>query len=63
MTLFSNYNKEEPLPARNNDHALTGNWKEYRECHITPDLLLIYRIEKSLELLFLTRVGSHSALF
>ena len=55
--------KEEPLPAKNNDHLLAGNWKGYRECHVTPDLLLIYRVEDTLELLHLARVGSHSELF
>ncbi len=36
----------EQLPPGNRDHALTGNLEEYRECHIEPDCLLIYRIEK-----------------
>src|SRR3546814_17005948 len=33
-----------PLEARHRDHALTGNWKDYRDCHVTPDLVLIYRL-------------------
>lgn len=33
-----------PLPEKYRDHALTGNWKGYRDCHIKPDLVLIYRI-------------------
>ena len=55
--------KGEPLPEKNRDHALSGNWAGYRECHITPDWLLIYRIEKDLLILGLTRTGTHSDLF
>lgn len=43
------------------DHELSGNWTNYRECHIKPDLLLIYQIEHST--LKLARLGSHSELF
>lgn len=53
--------KKEKLEARYSDHALTGNWKGYRECHIAPDWLLIYMITDN-ELL-LARTGSHSELF
>lgn len=55
----------ETLPEKNRDHALVGNYKGYRECHIMPDWLLIYRITNngSIELLELTRTGSHSELF
>ncbi len=35
----------EPLPEKNKDHALSGNWVGHRECHILPDWLLVYRIE------------------
>ena len=53
---------DHPLPPANRDHALTGGWISYRECHVKPDLLLIYR--KSDEAtLRLARVGSHSELF
>lgn len=51
------------LPERYQDHALTGNWTNYRECHITPDWLLIYKIDKDILILTLTRTGSHSDLF
>lgn len=56
---------KEPLPQKNCDHPLAGDYKGYRECHITPDWLLIYRIKSnnSIELLELTRTGSHSELF
>lgn len=50
----------EPLPEKNKDHALTGNWKEHRECHIQPDWLLIYRIVEDKLILSLVRTGSHS---
>lgn len=52
-----------PLPEKNKDHALTGNWVNYRECHITPDWLLIYKVEDDVLVLTLTRTGTHSDLF
>jgi mRNA interferase YafQ len=57
--------RQEPLPQKYRDHFLIGDYKGYRECHITPDWLLIYRItdNNSVELLELTRTGSHSELF
>jgi len=51
-----------PLPSRNRDHTLSGNWQGYRECHIKPDLLLIYSKPDD-DLLRLVRMGSHSELF
>ncbi len=53
----------EKLPDNNRDHALTGNWIGYRECHIQPDWLLVYRISDEQLVLSLTRTGSHSDLF
>lgn len=53
----------EPLPERNHDHALTGDWIGHRECHIQPDWLLIYRIEGDVLVLTLARTGTHSELF
>lgn len=53
----------EQLPEKNKDHALVGNWIDHRECHIQPNWLLIYKIEKDLLILTLARVGSHSDLF
>ena len=52
-----------PLPEKNKDHALTGNFTGCRECHITPDWLLIYEIVEDDLFLYLTRTGSHSDLF
>lgn len=53
----------EPLPEKNKDHALTGNWVGHRECHILPDWLLVYRVEDNVLVLTLTRTGTHSDLF
>lgn len=53
---------DEKLPPRNRDHELSGNWKGYRECHLKPDLLLIYR-KPDADTLRLARLGSHSELF
>jgi mRNA interferase YafQ len=49
------------LPQRYCDHALTGEWKDFRDCHLRPDLVLIYRKpdDQSLEIV---RLGSHSEL-
>ena len=52
-----------PLPAKNKDHALTGNYSGCRECHIQPDWLLIYEISNKELILYLTPTGTHSDLF
>ena len=59
-----------PLAAKYKDHALTGNWVGYRECHIRPDLLLVYmKIGETVDSeelngeLHLARLGSHSEVF
>jgi len=52
---------DEKLPAKYFDHALVGDWKDHRDCHIKPDLVLIYRIPNE-ETLQLVRLGSHSEL-
>ena len=52
----------ESLPEKNKDHALTGNWTGYRECHIQPDWLLVYYIEDDVLVLTLARTGTHSDL-
>ncbi len=53
--------KKEPLPPPFKDHALKGVWKPYRECHIKPDVLLVYLVKD--DELILLRLGSHSELF
>ena len=53
----------EPLPEKNRDHDLSGDYVGCRECHITPDWLLIYKIKDNELILVLTRTGTHSDLF
>lgn len=53
----------EPLPDKYLDHPLTGNWRGYRECHLLPDWLLVYKLENDVLLLTLTRTGSHGDIF
>lgn len=52
-----------PLPERMRDHPLTGQYRGYRECHIQPDWLLVYRKADDRLLLVLHRTGTHSDLF
>ncbi len=52
---------DEPLPERYRDHALSGDWKEHRDCHIKPDLVLIYQ-KPDAHSLRLVRLGSHAEL-
>lgn len=54
-----------PLDPKYKDHALTGNWKDYRECHIKPDLLLVYRKETidGKDMLKVARLSNHSNIF
>jgi mRNA interferase YafQ len=51
----------DPLPAIYRDHQLSGNWKDFNECHLGGDFLLIYRFTANE--LHLVRMGSHSQLF
>ena len=53
----------ESLASKYRDHALSGKWSGYRECHITPDWLLIYAIRESVLVLVLAGTGTHSDLF
>jgi mRNA interferase YafQ len=52
---------DQALDSRHRDHALTGEWKDHRDCHLKPDLVLIYRKPDAV-LLQLVRLGSHSEL-
>lgn len=54
--------RQESLPPKYKDHALTGDYKGFRECHITPDWLLVYKIHDEELILVLTRTGTHSDL-
>ncbi len=55
--------EEQTLPKKYKDHALKGNFAGYRECHIRPDWLLMYKVDKKTVTLVLVRTGSHSDLF
>ena len=52
---------DEMLESRHRDHALSGDWKDHRDCHVKPDMVLIYRKPDS-DTLQLVRIGSHSEL-
>ena len=55
--------KGEPLPEKYSNHPLKGRYKGFYDCHILPDLVLIYRIEKERLILLLFDIGTHSNLF
>jgi mRNA interferase YafQ len=59
LTLLAN---DVPLPPENKDHPLVGDWVGHRDCHLRPDLLLLYR-KPDETTLQLVRLGSHSELF
>ena len=61
--IIGKLSRREPLLPSNKDHPLRNNWIGFRECYITPDWLLIYRIFEDKLVLSLTRTGSHSDLF
>ena len=52
---------DQPLEPKHHDHALSGNWKDHRDCHVKPDLVLIY-LKPDTNTLRLVRLGSHSEL-
>lgn len=55
--------KGEKLPLKNYNHRLIGEFKDCFECHIKPDILLVYKIEKLEVTILLLRIGSHSEIF
>lgn len=55
--------EQKKLEDKYRDHGLSGDYKGFRECHIEPDWLLVYRIDEDVLELFLFRTGSHSDLF
>jgi len=59
--VLNNLSAEIPLPEKYKDHQLKGNLNDYRECHLTPNVLLLYRIQDNV--LVLVRIGTHSNLF
>ena len=61
ITILVALANDQPLGEKYRDHALTGEWKDHRDCHIKPDLVLIYR-KPDADVLQLVRIGSHSEL-
>jgi mRNA interferase YafQ len=61
IAILTALTNDQPLSEKHRDHALTGNWKDHRDCHLKPDLLLIYRKPDD-AVLQLVRLGSHSEL-
>ena len=59
--VISRLENKQSLEVQYKDHELSGNWSSYRECHIKPDLLLVYKVYD--DALDLARLGSHSELF
>lgn len=55
--------QQNPLDEQHHDHTLSGEYSGFRECHITPDWLLIYQIQENELILLLARTGTHSDLF
>lgn len=55
--------EKKSLPGKYKNHWLTGDYKGYQECHITPDWLLVYQIKNDELILVLSRTGTHSDLF
>ena len=62
LAILAPLEDDQPLEPHQRDHALSGHWAGYRECHVKPDLLLIYR-KPDASTLRLARLGSHSELF
>ena len=62
-TIVNRLAAQQPLPDKNRDHSLTGDYIGFRECHIRPDWLLVYRVDGEDLVLFLFRTGSHTDLF
>lgn len=60
LSVITHLVSDTPLPHHYKDHVLSGNWSDYRDCHLKPDLVLIYRITE--DTLTLVRLGSHSEL-
>lgn len=62
-TVINMLTNQQKLPDKYQDHNLMGKYKNFRECHIEPDWLLIYQIDKNILSLLLFRTGTHSDLF
>ncbi len=62
-TVIQTLLKEEPLAEKYRDHALTGDYSGFRECHVEPDWLLIYAVDQGQMILTASRTGTHSDFF
>jgi len=62
-TIIRMLSSGEVIPSEFRDHKLVGNMKDFRECHLAPDVLLIYQIDEDILVLTLVNVGNHSQLF
>lgn len=62
-TVINTLAAQQPLDDKYRDHNLTGNYRQFRECHIKPDWLLVYRVDDDELELFLFRTGTHSDIF
>lgn len=62
-TVIQTLAEQKTLDEKYRDHVLSGNWNGFRECHIAPDWLLIYKVIEDELVLLLTRTGTHSDLF
>ena len=61
--IIKSWRRGSRVPEKNRDHDLSGDYVGCRECHITPDWLLIYEVDGDELILYLTRTGTHSDLF
>lgn len=62
-TIMQKLINEEGLEPKHRDHALLGNFKNRRECHIEPDWLLVYKVDRKQKTIIFERTGSHSYIF
>jgi len=62
-TVIDTLLSEKPLDPKYKDHALTGDYVGFRECHILPDWLLLYSIHQETHILMVSRTGTHANLF
>ena len=61
VEVLAHLSRSEPLPDKYKDHALTGNWSGWRDCHVANDLVLIYKSDG--QTLYLARLNTHSEVF
>jgi mRNA interferase YafQ len=61
LTVIEALRLRNPLDPRQRDHALSGDWQGFRDCHVEPDWVLVYRLDD--EAVYLTRTGTHSDIF